>query len=270
MLLGSPCVELVGITTTIDPGGARAACARHCLSLAGREDVAVVAGAECLMTTGQRADPFGDERYWPALDPLPAPAGAALELLRSSIEAGAIVIAIGPYTNLAMLERLWPGGLERAPIVVMGGWMEPPAEGLPPWGPATAQRLTLTPFSATLRAQLRATELPRLRASGPLGRLLARQAEAYATDRNFAALAAKHPALSRDLMLFHHDPLACAAALGRPAVEVTEMTLSHGFEGEVFRWRADDAGRPTGVVTDVDPARFCEDWLAAVEAGQSR
>ena len=238
------------------------------------------------MTTNQRADPFRDERYWPALDPLPAPAGAALELLRSSIEAGATVIAIGPYTNLAQLERLWPGSLGRAPIVVMGGWIEPPAEGLPPWGPArdwnvqwdsgaaevvaaTAQRLTLTPFSATLRAQLRATELPRLRASGPLGRLLARQAEAYATDRNFAGLAAKHPALARDLMLFHHDPLACAAALSWPAVEVTEIALSHGFETDVFRWRADDAGRPTGVVTHVDPARFCEDWLAAVEAGQS-
>jgi purine nucleosidase len=285
MLLGWPGVDLVGITTTIDPGGARAACAQQCLSLAGRDEVPVMAGAECSMTTGQRAKPFSDERYWPALDPLPAPAGAALELLGSNIESGATVIAIGPSTNLALLERLRPGILRRAPIVIMGGWTEPPAHGLPPWGPerdwnvqwdsgaaevvaAAAQRLTLTPFSATLRAHLRAAELPRLRASGRLGQLLARQAEAYAKDRGLSDLAALHPALPADLLIFHHDPLACAAALGWPGAEVTEIALSHAFEGDVFRWRPDPAGRPTGVVTDVDSEAFSEAWLTAVEAGQ--
>src|SRR5258706_11072567 len=134
MLLGWPGIDLVGITTTIDPGGVRADCARHCLSLVGRNDVPVVAGAEVSITTGRRADPFTDERYWPPLDRLPSPAGAALELLRSSIDGGATVIAIGPYTNLAKLEQSWPGTLGRATIVVMGGWTEPPVDGLPPWG----------------------------------------------------------------------------------------------------------------------------------------
>ena len=50
---------------------------------------------------------------------------------------------------------------------------------------------------------------------------------------------------------------------------MTEIALSHGFDGDVFRWRPDAAGRPTGVVTDIDPARFAEDWLTAVEVGQS-
>jgi purine nucleosidase len=277
----------VGITTTIDPGGIRAACARHCLLLTGRDDIPVAAGAERSMTTGQRADPFTDGRYWPTLDPLPAPADAALELLRTSIDGGATVIAIGPYTNLAELEQQRPGILRRASIVVMGGWTEEPDDGLPPWGPerdwnvqwdtgaaevvaASAGRLTLTPFSATLRAHLRAAELPRLRASGALGRLLALQAEAYANDRGHSDLAAKHPALPADLLIFHHDPLACAAALDWPGAEVTEIALSHGFEGDVFRWRTDPAGRLTGVVTDVDPEAFSRDWLAAVEAGQRR
>jgi purine nucleosidase len=287
MLLGWPGVVVVGITTTIDPGGIRAACARYCLSLAERGEIPVAAGAERSMTTGQRADPFTDERYWPALDPLPAPADAALDLLRTSIEGGATVIAIGPYTNLAELEQQRPGILRRASIVVMGGWTEPPADGLPPWGPdrdwnvqwdtaaaevvaASTERLTLTPFSATLRAHLRAAELPRLRASGALGKLLARQAEAFAKDHGLSDLAAKHPALPADLLIFHHDPLACAAALDWPGAEVTEIALSHGFEGDLFRWRADPAGRPTRVVTDVDPEAFSRDWLAAVEAGQRR
>jgi inosine-uridine nucleoside N-ribohydrolase len=286
MLLGRPDVDLVGITTTIDPGGARAACAAHVLSLVGRDDVPVAAGAECSMTTGTPVDPFTDERYWPALDPLPAPDSAALDLLLSNIEGGATVIAIGPYTNLAVLERLRPGSLRRAPLVVMGGWTQPPAKGLPPWGPerdwnvqwdtgaaevvaASASCLTLTPFSATLRAHLRAAELPRLRASGPLGELLARQSLAYADDRGAAELAAAHPALPTDLLIFHHDPLACAVAVGWPGGEVTEMLLSHGFDGAVFRWRQDEQGRRTGVVTDLDPAAFSRDWMAAVENAQS-
>jgi purine nucleosidase len=287
MLLGWPGADLVGITTSIDPGGIRAACARHCLSLAGRSEIPVVAGAQRSMTTGQRADPYTDERYWPPLDPLPAPADAALDLLRTSIEGGATVIAIGPYTNLAQLEQSRPGILRRAPIVVMGGWTEPPADGLPPWGPerdwnvqwdtgaaevvaASAERLTLTPFSATLRAHLRAAELPRLRGSGALGQLLARQAEAFAKDRGLSDLAAKHASLPADLLIFHHDPLACAVALGWPGADVTEIALSHELEGGVFRWRAAAGGRPTSVVTDVDPEAFSRDWLAAVEAGQRR
>ena len=287
MLLGWPGVELVGITTTADPGGIRAACARHCLSLADRGEIPVVAGAQRSMTTGRRADPFTDERYWPALDPLPAPAHAALDLLRTSIEGGATVIAIGPYTNLAELEQRRPGTLRHASIVVMGGWTQPPADGLPPWGPerdsnvqwdtgaaevvaASTERLTLTPFSATLTAHLRAAELPRLRASGALGRLLARQAQAFAEDRGVSELAAKHRSLPADLLIFHHDPLACAAALGWPGARVTELALSHALEGDVFRWRAAPGGRPTRVVTGVDPEAFSRDWLAAVEAGQRR
>ncbi len=73
LLLGWPGVEIVGITTAIDPGGRRAAYVSHCLELVGRNDIPVAAGAEVSMTTLRVAEPYIGERYWPsALSPQPS------------------------------------------------------------------------------------------------------------------------------------------------------------------------------------------------------
>src|SRR3954454_8543205 len=99
MLLGWPGVEIAGITTSIDPGGVRAGFVHRCLELAGRTDIPVAQGAEVSLTT--RDTPGGiptDERYWP--EPVasrPSPTSDAMMLLRKNIEAGATVVAIGPY-----------------------------------------------------------------------------------------------------------------------------------------------------------------------------
>jgi inosine-uridine nucleoside N-ribohydrolase len=124
MLLGWPGVELVGITTTADPGGRRASYVVHCLQLAGREDIPVVAGAEVSLTTLRSAGVVtDDERHWPTTTaPRPSPPGAALDLLDQSIQGEATVVAIGSYTNLALLEVARPGRLGRVPVVAMGGW----------------------------------------------------------------------------------------------------------------------------------------------------
>lgn len=137
MLLGWPGVDIVGITTAVDPGGRRAGYVAHCLQLAGRQDIPVAAGAEVSLTTLRLANPVtDDERYWPStLACRPSPPGAALDLLDHSIETGATVVGIGPYTNLALLEVARPGSLGRAPVVTMGGWTQPPSDGLPAWGP---------------------------------------------------------------------------------------------------------------------------------------
>jgi inosine-uridine nucleoside N-ribohydrolase len=60
LLLDRAGVELAGITTVADRAGRRAGYARHCLSLAGREGVPVIAGAGLSMTTLQSAEP-GDQ-----------------------------------------------------------------------------------------------------------------------------------------------------------------------------------------------------------------
>jgi purine nucleosidase len=285
MLLGWPGVELVGVTTTIDADGFRAACVAHCLDLAGRADVPVAAGAGRSLTTGRRADPFRDGRYWPdALRPDRAPPGAALDLLARSIEAGATIVAIGPVTNLALLEVMRPGLLAGTAVTVMGGWIEPPGVGFPPWGPEldfniqwdtraaeivfAATNLTLCPLAAAMRAPLRAADLPRLRASGPLGALLARQSETCGDDSGLAALGRVCPGWPDDLVNVHWDPVACAAALGWDGIAIEAMRLTPVREGDVLRFRPARDGRPTRVVASVDGERFGGTWLAAVAAAQ--
>jgi purine nucleosidase len=286
MLLGWPDVEIVGITTTIDPGGRRAGYVAECLRLAGHEGIPVAAGAEVSLTTLQCPGEIPDDaRFWPRpVSPRPARAGTALDLLDANIGLGATVVAVGPYTNLALLEVARPGRLDEVPVVLMGGSVHPPPPGFPAWGPehdwnvqcdnhaadivATTPRLTLVPLEVTVRTHLRAADLPRLRASGPLGELLARQAAAHAEDHRNVDLGRAHAGLPDDLLNFHHDPLACAVAVGWPGVSIEELRIQPVLDGRFFRFQPDEHGRLTRVVTNVDGAAFSETWLTAVEAAQ--
>jgi len=287
LLLGWPDVEITGITTTIDPGGWRAAYVTHLLDLVGRNDIPVVAGAAMSSTRREVALPvIGDERYWPAdITPRPSPPGAALDLLQASIDGGARLVGIGPYTNLAALELLRPNSLTGVEVVVMGGWVTPPRVGLPAWGPqrdwnvqwdtraaetvAAAATLTLATLPATLQAPLRAADLPRLRDSGPLGGLLARQSQIHSVDSGKAALGPVHDGLPDDLLNFHYDPVACAVAVGWPGAVIEAMTLQTAIEDSVLRWHQSVDGRSTRVLIEVDGPEFTEVWLTAVERAQA-
>jgi purine nucleosidase len=281
MLLGLPEVELTGITTTIDPGGRRAGCTETLLRMLGRLDVPVAAGAAMSLTRREPAEP--DEALFPAgVEPRPASAGAALDVLERTIADGVRIAAIGPLTNLAALELLRPGALAAADLVVMGGWIDRPGPGLPDWGPerdfnlqwdarATevvavgAGSLTLVTLPATLEARLTGRDLPRLRALGPVGELLARQSEARRDEAGYAELARQHSRLPDDLVNFHFDPVACAVATGWDGVRTRTELLSTSVEDGVLRWRRDGDGRPVEVVAELDGAAFTEHWFAAVE-----
>ena len=288
MLLGWRDVQLTAVTTTIDPGGLRAGCADHLLRLAGRADVPVVAGAAKSLTRAQSVGPAtGDPRYWPpGLRPHPASAGAALDALQRSIDLGATVVAIGPYTNLAVLELLRPGARGHATVVVMGGWVDAPEPGLPDWGPQsdwnvqwdtqaarlvldTAGDLTLVTLPATLAAPLRARDLARLRASGPVGRLLARQSEARAADADMPELGQAFRQLPDDLLNFHYDPVTCAVALGWPGATTSVRRLRPVLTGDVLHCQPDENGRQVTVVSTVDGQAFTETWLRAVETADA-
>ena len=110
LLLRWPDVEITGVTTVIDDGGRRAGYVRYALAAAGRRDIPVAAGAD--WSCGRfrfAADLPSEAAYWPEpVAPAPGLLSDAIGLLRRSIEAGARVVAIGPYTNLALLDEAHP------------------------------------------------------------------------------------------------------------------------------------------------------------------
>ncbi|HET6794020.1 MAG TPA: nucleoside hydrolase, partial [Acidimicrobiales bacterium] len=255
------------------------------LELAGRTDVAVAAGAEVSMTTLAMPGGIGDDdAYWGGFVPhRPSPAGAAFDLMEASVRAGATIVAIGPYTNLGLLEVTRPGLLATAPVVLMGSVVQPPAEGLPPWGPdfdwnvqcdtraaeivlGAAEDLTVVTLSATAAVHLRAAHLPRLEAAGPLGNLVARQARAHADDNHMDRYAERYPGLPTDLVNYQHDPLACAVAAGWGAVTDRQVSLHPEYEGDVLRFATEGQGRPARVVVGADDAPFAAKWLDCIRA----
>jgi len=281
MLLGWPDVDLTGITVVGDTKGKRTGYVRYVLALDGRSDIPVAAGADTSLGC-YRLDLTlpAEERYWP--EPVPAspnPPEAAIELLKRSIEQGATIVGIGPFTNLYLLDMQNPGILLEANLVLMGGYVHPPRAGFPKWGNQddfnvqvdvmSARHVfanstpTLVTLAVTAETALRTSDVERLRGSGALGRLLARQAEAFAEDEKmaarFGATCAEVPA---DIINFHHDPLACAIAVGwRNGVEIAELPLIiEEREGWLVE-RIDDSGRPFKVVAKVDGQRFNDFWI---------
>jgi inosine-uridine nucleoside N-ribohydrolase len=256
MLLGSPDCELVGITTVHDVDGRRAGYARRVLALAGREGVRVGSSGAPSLTTGLVPGGFPDElRHWgSAVEPVRT--DDAPGVLRTSIDLGAVVVGIGPFTGLAAVP---------APsVVLMGGWDRLPSPGLPQWGPdmdwnvtcdpeaarfvaARADDLLVVPLAVSMSAALHRGDLPRLRSAGPIGALLARQAEAHADE---------HPQPD-ERCNFQYDAIACAAALGWPCV-----TIEHGSLASIVDI---DGDRPCRIVTAVDADAFTEQFFRAVE-----
>jgi purine nucleosidase len=284
MLLGWADVELVGVTTCSDSGGLRAGLARYALRLAGQEGVPVAAGADGSLG-GYRFPPsFSDpDRYWPEpVAPEPTPPGAALDLLERSVEMGATIVGIGPWTNLALLEAARPGLLASTRLVVLGGYVRSVRAGLPCWEPdmdynvqqdTLAARIVwercdplVVQFSVSLEVTLRETHLPQLREGGALARLIARQGELYGADSDMGSLGGEHPGLPDDLLNFQYDPLACAVAAGWDGARVEELRLSAQLKDGVLSFPESPSGESTRVVTAVDGPCLEREWVQAVRA----
>jgi inosine-uridine nucleoside N-ribohydrolase len=286
LVLKWPNVELVGVTTVAEHSGRRAGYVRRVLELAGRSGVAVAAGADA--AEGFYRDfpllPKREEAYWPGgVESYPTPCGDALDLLEQSIRRGATVCAIGPYTNLALLERRTPGILREARLCLMGGFVRAPRKGYPAWDykrdynvqvDAESARVvfenavspTIVTLAVTAETALRASQLDALKAGDALARLVATQAEVYAaSEHRTAEYARRYACLPRDFINYQHDPLACAVALGwDEGVETEELRLNSTIEDGWLVQRVEEVGRPTKVVTRIDGPAFDEFWLHIV------
>jgi purine nucleosidase len=279
MLLGWPDVELTGVTTVSDPDGRRAGWTAWALERAGRVDVPVAAGAAGSLAGFTIQLAFPD--YWPEpVEPRPSRPGAAVEMLVSAADRGDTVVAIGPYTNLALAEAIRPGLLSRTEVVVMGGHVPPSGDGFPGWDARDDTnvqqdafaaaivlercRPTIVPLSTCQLVTLRASQIDSLLAGGPLARLLADQGEAHARDLGRTELGRKYPGLPDDLLNFQYDPLACALAAGWDRVTVEELPVARSLRDGLLHLTIEDGAPPLRVATDVDAAAFDEAWLAAV------
>lgn len=120
--------------------------------------------------------------------------------------------------------------------------------------------LTFAQLPPLIEAQLRERDLADLRAAGPLGELLARQAVVYAADHDRAALAAAHPALPADLLNFHWDPVTVCRRRRLDGAVIEEVGLGVELDGTALRLRRDDGGRPTRIVTAIDAEGFDVLW----------
>src|SRR5215510_5039425 len=221
-------ISITGITTVGEINGRRAGQVKYVLGLEGRNEIPVAAGAD--ISHGFYTYELGlppEERYWPEpIAPVSNATAEAVQLLKASIDQGATIIAIGPYTNLFLLEEQFPGSLQNARLFLMGGYIYPPRPGFPQWEHTndfnvqvdvqsaqfviTNSNPTFVPLTVTVETALRRSHLAALRNAGALGRLLVRQAEAFAEDEKLGErLNTTCPALPKDFINFHHDPLAC-------------------------------------------------------------
>ena len=275
-------VHLTGITTVAEAKGRRAGYVRYALGLEGRNDVPVTAGADVAQGF-YRYPELGfpaEERYWP--EPISSPENApedAIQLLKKSIEQGATIVAIGPYTNLYLLDIQYPGILEEAKLFLMGGYVFPIRTGYPQWGNNMDWNIqvdihsarhvlehsnpVLIPVTATVETALRRAYLPALRKSGPLGNLIAMQAESFAVDEGFEIKYGTTCAgLSDDIINFLHDPLACAIALGwKDGVEISEIHLMFEIRDGWLYETIDPTGKSTKIVTKIDGDKFNNFWI---------
>lgn len=284
MLLKWPDLEITGITTTAEEKGRRAGYVNYVLKLAGRSDIPFAAGADL-------ADGYFryNELGYPPDDNWPEPIAPhlnslddALERLKASIEQGAVLVGIGPFTNFMLVDQKYPGILKDAKLFVMGGYVDDIPAGFPQFSRQDDWNMqldvkatqyifeqahpTLVALTLTAQTALRQSDLARLSGKDPLSDLLVRQAEVFARSENLAEkYCPTSPKLPADFINFHHDPLACAIALGwNDGLTIETIPLRLEVRDTYLYELPDAAGRPTSLVTQVDAKAFDGYWLDIV------
>ena len=280
MLLSWPDLDITGVTTVSDDAGRRAGYVRYVLGLMERYDIPSAAGADVASGSYRYAlDYPPEEANWPEpITPQPGSPDKAIALLKSSIEQGAIIVGIGPWTNFMLLEQAYPGILKQANLFLMGGCVFDIPAGYPQWSTEDDYNVqvdissarfvlehanpTLIPLTVSCQTALRRAYLPRLARAGRLGELIVRQAELFASSEQLEQRYGEIcPGLPGDIINFQHDPLACAIALGWQEgvkMETVPLTLETR-DGWLYEIPA-RSGIPTRLITHIDGNAFNAYW----------
>jgi inosine-uridine nucleoside N-ribohydrolase len=118
LILRSPELELIGVTTVSGDTKARQRLAAKLLWESGQRDIPVAAGAP------GKALPIEQSRWADAFASPAMQSTPAVEFLKQQIEAhpGVTVIALGPLTNLSALIRQYPATAKKIKLIsLMGG-----------------------------------------------------------------------------------------------------------------------------------------------------
>ena len=269
MALASPDVEVVGLTTV---GGnvPLARSTRNALALlqaAGRPDIPVARGATRPLRgrytyAPQFHGPGGLSSRLP--DPITEPVSqGAVQFLHEQLTSQpseAVLVALGPLTNLARLLREHPADLEHAKnIVVMGGAVNTPGNVTPNAefnfysDPVAAEivlssrlPITLVDLAACRQVSISREQVLGLRSDHQLGRLFLDLLRGWFQRDS-----------SRQRFEFY-DPLALAIALDPVIATVVKVDLDVVLEENEFRGETLETGGP-GEITlpqNVNAARF--------------
>jgi purine nucleosidase len=269
LILGSPELQLEGITCVYGDVGLRARMARQLLELRGRAEVPVLQGAH---------EPLLGLRpvYWeghegqglvnPDDDTPNGGENAVDYLVRTILENPEEIhlIAIGPLTNVALAFKRDPRVVrDLAHLTIMGGAMRGPQSLHLPYvehnircDPEAAHivlsagaPVTLVPLDVTTRVRITPEHVARITAAGtPFHAAVADQVGRY-------------PRFGQLGYTFLHDPLAAAVVVQPDLVTLEQVHLDVELGGRLaagatlMRAPTDDAPANARVALDVDVAR---------------
>lgn len=229
LILGSPELELMGVTIANNDTAARARLALKMLHLAGRDDVPVALGRATDTGGGVNQGPWAQDHD--ATAPI---AQSAAEFIVEQVNAapGEItIVPVGPFTNLADALALDPDlGSKVESLVIMGGCVGWPEGATPEIKPeyniktdipasqamlSCGARMIMVPLDATYRVKLEEENRRRILGAGlPL------------TDA-LAAMLSLWPGQTPVL----HDPLAVGMAIDETLCGVADLRVICDDEG---------------------------------------
>jgi purine nucleosidase len=282
VILGAPEeLELVAVTTVARDVRVRARIAARLLGLAGRTDVEVCAGEAAPLL--RPLETFGwwghEERCFTEGPDAPVTDEPAAErIVRAARETpGLEIVAVGPMTNVARALALDPGLPRRvAGLTVMGGHLREVAIGERICDPGidynlcsdaeasmavlgAGFRTRLVTADVTLRSWLRASDLEKLGASGPVARAIADQVRLWSPIQRTIFVDRLGGTLADDNVAFLHDPLTVLALFDETSLVFEELCILPTIERGVFRTLEVDSSLGLGArmraATDVDADR---------------